>query len=236
MSIEPTFPPLLSGVESDVGTPAFEKALMMAARGCDGGTIVYRVTKNEVAATFIFAPDVVLVKSLAMFPLCGVGLQNALGALAPPEVAVQLEWDGQIRINAAKCGRFQMAASDSKRDHVPDWLVVGFSLPLWLEVDDPGRTPDQTSLYEEGCADIDPFQLIESWSRHSLVWINSWEQDGVPPLHREWRGMAYDMGEDITLEGIQGKFVGVDEDFGLLLRKEETTKLYPLSNLLKDIS
>ena len=235
MSIEPTFPPLLNGVASDAGTPAFDKALMMAAHGCDAGTIVYRVTKNEVAAAFVFAPDVVLGKSLAMLPLCGVGLQNALGALAPPEVAVQFEWDGQIRINAAKCGGFQMAASGSKQDHVPDWLVVGFSLPLWLEVDDPGRTPDQTSLYEEGCADIDPLQLIESWSRHSLVWINSWEQDGVVPLHREWRGMVYDMGEDITLAGIRGKFVGVDEDFGLLLRTEETTTLHPLSDLLKDI-
>lgn len=208
---------------------------MIAARGCDAGTIVYRITKNEVAAAFIFAPDVALSKSLAMLPLCGVGIQNALGALAPPEVAVQLEWEGQIRINAAKCGYLQMAASGTDPHQIPDWLVVGFTLPLWFELDDPGRTPDQTSLYEEGCAEINPVQLIESWSRHSLVWINSWEQDGSAPLHREWRGMVYNMGEDITFSGARGKFVGVDEDFGLLLRTDETTTLYPLTDLLKEI-
>jgi BirA family biotin operon repressor/biotin-[acetyl-CoA-carboxylase] ligase len=77
--------------------------------------------------------------------------------------------------------------------------------------------------------------LIKSWSRHSLVWINSWEQDGAAPLHREWRGMVYNMGEDITFAEARGKFVGVDEDFGLLLRTDETTTLHPLSDLLKDI-
>ena len=47
--------------------------------------------------------------------------------------------------------------------------------------------------------------------------------------------MVYNMGEDITFSGARGKFVGVDEDFGLLLRTDETTTLYPLTDLLKEI-
>ena len=108
MSIEPTFPPLLNGVKCEVGQAPFDKALMMAAQGCDAGTIVYQVSAKTLAAGLVFAPDVQLLKSVAMLPLCGVGFQNALGALAPPEVAVQLEWNGQIRINAAKCGHLKI--------------------------------------------------------------------------------------------------------------------------------
>ena len=44
VSIEPTFPPLLNGVKCEVGQAPFDKALMMAAQGCDAGTIVYQVS------------------------------------------------------------------------------------------------------------------------------------------------------------------------------------------------
>ena len=91
MTLEPIFPPLLTGVACEPGIDPFDKALMLAARGCDAGTITYSITENLLAAGFVFAPDVELSKSLAMLPLCGVGFQNALGALAPPEVAVHLE-------------------------------------------------------------------------------------------------------------------------------------------------
>ena len=232
MSIEPTFPPLLNGVKCEVGQAPFDKALMMAAQGCDAGTIVYQVSAKTLAAGLVFAPDVQLLKSVAMLPLCGVGFQNALGALAPPEVAVHLEWNGQIRINAAKCGHLKMAASTHDPEEIPDWLVIGLELPLWLETDAPGQTPDQTSLYEEGCAEVDAVNLLESWSRHSLVWINKWEEEGVESLHREWRGLAYNMGEDIMHDGISGNFMGVDEDFGLLLRTSEKTHLFPLTELI----
>ncbi len=60
-----------------------------------------------------------------MLPVCGVGFQNALGALAPPEVAVHLEWNGNIRVNGAVAGRLQMAAAPLSPEEIPDWLVVG---------------------------------------------------------------------------------------------------------------
>ena len=56
----------------------------------------------------------------------------------------------------------------------------------------------------------------------------------MQPLHREWRGLAYNMGNDITYKGMQGNFMGVDEDFGLLLRTSKTTHLFPVADLLKE--
>jgi len=236
MSEAPAFPPLMQGHAVDAGIDPFEKACAMAALGCDAGTIVYSVGVNRVAAALVMAPEVPLEEAMAMLPTCGVGFQNALGALAPPEVAVHLEWAGGLRVNGASCGRMRAMAGAEDPNEMPGWLVVGFELPLVLLSAVPGDDPDQTALYEEGCADVAPTQLLESWARHTLVWINRWEDEGSRPLHAEWRGLAHAMGEEVEINGQTGTFLGVDENFGMLLRSGETTDLIPLSSVLESQS
>ena len=85
----------------------------------------------------------------------------------------------------------------------------------------------------EGCADVDPGQLVESWARHTLNWIARWEDAGPAPLHADWRALAQGIGEETTLNGKTGTFLGIDEDFGLLLRDAETTHLIPLTSILE---
>jgi len=229
----PTFPPLLSGLSVTGSTDPFDAAQAQAAMGCDAGLIVYNLAASELRASIVLVPEVPLADAMAMLPACGVGFQNALGALAPPEVAVHLDWQGGIRINAASCGRLRAAASTGNTEHVPEWLIIGLELPLWPASDDTGHTPDQTALYAEGCADVDAVQLLENWARHTLVWINRWSDEGAAPLHSEWRGLAQGIGENATVNGTTGTFVGVDERFGMLLRTKETTHLIPLSTVLE---
>ena len=229
---EPTFPPLMSGLAVTGPNDPFETACNKALIGCDAGLVVYNSAADRLSAALVLTPDVALSKAVAMMPLCAVGFQNALGALAPPEVAVHLEWDGAIRINGARCGRFRMASSGTAPNDVPDWLVVGFTLPLLL-IGEGGETPDQTALFEEGCAGIEPDRLLESWARHSLNWIARWEEEGNAPLHAEWRGLAHGIGEPVETLGRKGTFLGIDEDFGMLLRDEETTYALPLTDLLE---
>ena len=227
-----TFPPAMSGEE--VGDDPFDGAVMRAVRGCDAGLVCYRVAADRMGASLVFAPEVPLAKAMAMLPLCAVGFQNAMGALAPPEVAVHLAWSGGILINGASCGAFRVCAATQDPEAVPDWLVVGFDLPLMMTGSAPGHSPDQTALYEEGCADIDPGHLVESWSRHTLNWIARWESEGVKPLHGEWRGLAHGIGEPQTQNGDSGTFLGVDEDFGMLLRDGDATRMIPLTTLLEE--
>lgn len=230
-----TFPPLIWG-EAAADT-AFDHACLRAMQGCDAGMIAHRLEANVMEAALVFAPEVPLKEAVAMLPLCGVGFQNALGALAPPEVAVHLDWVGGLRINGASCGGFQMAASDNVPDEIPDWLVVGFTLPLWPEDDNAGgAAPDQTTLYAEGCVDVQAPALLEAFARHTLSWIGRWEDEGVKPLYDEWRGLVHGVGEDAVQSGHSGIFLGVDEQFGMLLRDDQTTHLIPLTTLLEDAS
>ena len=111
--------------------------------------------------------------------------------------------------------------------------MIGLDLPLLQITERPGDHPDQTTLYDEGCAEVDPVELLEAWARHSLVWINTWEDAGSRALHAEWRGLAWRMGQEVTQHGLTGTFQGVDERFGMLLRGPDTTHLIPLTTLLE---
>lgn len=227
-----TFPPLMWGEVAH--GDAMEHACLRATMGCDAGLVSYNLGGSEMQAALVFAPEVPLADAMAMLPLCGVGFQNALGAIAPPEVAVHLEWNGGIRVNGAQCGHFRAMASDTDPEQVPDWLVIGFTLPLLPENDTPGETPDRTSLYAEGCADVSPARLLEAWARHTLNWITRWESEGTRALHNEWRGLAHGIGEDVTQNGLTGSFLGVDERFGMLLRDDNATHLIPLTTVLEN--
>jgi biotin-(acetyl-CoA carboxylase) ligase len=232
MTISLTLPPLMSD-EAATG-PAMDHACLKAIQGCDAGLVVHHLSANTLDAALVFAPEVALKNAMAMLPLCGIGFQNALGALAPPEVAVHLGWDGTIYINGAACGQFNVASSTQNPDTIPDWLVVGFTLPLWPEDgNDGGISPNATTLYAEGCVDVQAPDLLEAFARHTLNWIGRWEDTGTKALHDEWRGLAHRIGEEAIQNGQSGTFVGVDENFGMLLRDQDTTHLIPLTSLLE---
>ncbi len=232
--MQPTFPPLLQGQPARAGEDPFERAKAMAALGCDGGTILHAIQADRLRVAVVLAPELSLRDAMAMLPLCAVGFQNALGALAPPEVAVHLTWDGEIRVNGARCGYLRAAASVNDPDAVPDWLVIGWEVALMQVGQAPGETPDVTALHEEGCADLSPVSLVESWSRHMLSWLHRWEEEGNAPLHAEWMGLVQGVGEDVSQGGISGTFLGTDDRFGMLIRTNETTHLVPMTTLLEE--
>lgn len=228
------FPPLMW--DEPAHGDAMQHAVMRATLGCDAGLVSHDLGATLMQAALVLAPEVPLARAMAMLPLCGVSFQNALGVIAPPEVAVHLDWDGGIRINGASCGRLRVAASGSDPEAVPDWLVVGLELPLLPETDDPGAEPESTTLFAEGCAEVQPPELLEAWARHTLAAISRWEETGNRALHAEWRGLAHGLGEEISQGDLSGTFVGVDEEFGMLLRDDETTRVIPLTVLLEDMA
>lgn len=229
----PVFPPLFSGLDAD-GADPFALACTKAAEVCDAGLITYDLAHDRLRAAMVFAPEVALSDAACMLPLCAVGIQNALGALAPPEVGVHLGWGGEIYLNGGHCGAVKMAAASFDPAAVPAWLVVGLSLDLWPPSQDTGLTPHSTALYAEGCGEVDPITLLEAWARHTLVEINAWADDGPARVHRNWLAVAHGRDSDMTIAGHSGTFIGIDENLGLLLKTGDTTRLIPLTTLLTE--
>lgn len=224
------FPPLLWG--EPASGDALPHATRRAVLGCDAGLVTYLLGPLDVQAALVFAPELPLRTSMAMLPLCGVSFQKALGALAPPEVAVHLEWNGSIRVNGASCGTLCVTAPLTDPDAVPDWMVVGWTVPLLPAPDAPTTRRDQTVLYEEGCTDVSNAALVESWARHTQCLITRWEDAGAQAIHTEWRRLVYGIGEHTRQSGLSGTFLGVDEHFGMFLRDNDTTHHIPLTYVL----
>ena len=226
----PQFPPLFKGQDAQGGDP-FAMAIAAAEVGCDAGLVIFDLAADRLRAAIVFAPDLTLADAAVILPICGVGLQNAIGALGPPEVSVQFGWDGTVYVNGGRCGVLRIAASGTP-DVEPDWLVIDLTLSLWPDSDETGLQPDQTALYAEGCAEIDAISLLEAWARHTLVGINTWTDSGTSQIHREWQGLAHGLEGEVTAGSLTGTYIGLDDRLGLLLKIDDTTTLIPLTTNL----
>ena len=238
MADAPVFPPLLRGEPVPRGTDPFAKAIAAATVGSDPGVIYHDTGGDGLRAAIILAPETPLSQAMPMVMVAASGFADALGALAPPEVGVHFLWPGGFRVNGARCGGLRAAASTTDAEAEPDWLVIGLAVPFrFAEGEQPGEDPDRTVLIEEGCADVEPVRLLESWSRHLLVWMNTLLDGGMAKLHADWRARAFDIGEEVSVAlpsgTCTGIFVGLDEMGGMLLREGAETRLIPLTAMLE---
>jgi BirA family transcriptional regulator, biotin operon repressor / biotin---[acetyl-CoA-carboxylase] ligase len=235
----PSFPPLLRGEELPPGSDVFARGVSAALSGTDPGLVLYCNEPHRLQMAVVFAPEMPLEDAMGAVFVAGIGFSDALGALSPPEVGVHFDWPLDFRIDGGRCGGVRAAASTSDPREEPDGLVIAIDIPMRPPVGlDTGLTPDQTWLVEEGCGEVEPVRLVESWSRHMLVWLNRWLDDGLAPLHAEWRAKAFALGDEVTvtIEGVprSGTFTGLDEKGGMLLREGERTVLFPLTKMLQD--
>ena len=230
-----SLPPLFTG--EAVEAP-FAAAIQRAHEGTDAGLVTHWVRPDHLSAALVLAPEAPLKDAMAMAFAVANGFGDAFGALAPSEIACQFDWPGGIRINGAKCGGFRAAASTRDPEAEPDWLVIGLDVPFFAGSDvEPGEAPDRTTLWEEGCAEIASDRLLESWSRHTLVWIHEWLQSGMSRLHRDWLGRAWGHGTEIDValpsRNRRGIFTGLDERGGLLLKEGDDMLILPLTEMLE---
>lgn len=223
----PQFPPLLSGEVVPTPMDPFDQAIVRAIAGIDSGTIFYSEAVDSLRAALVLAPETPLDEAVQAVYVAQIGLAESLGALAPPEVPVHFEWPDRIKVNGAVCGRVRFAADVSDPKAHPDWLVIGIEVAFMNLSDDPGKTPTKTCLLEEGCGDITPMTLLESWSRHTLLWLTYFMDGGFGPIHNEWRPRCDTLGETVE-QPRPGIFVGLDEKGRMLLRQGVMTETLSL--------
>jgi len=234
----PSLPPLFRGEATE--KDPLGVAIARARTGTDPGLIVHRIDPAHLSAALVLAPEAPLEAAMAMVFAASNGFADAFGALAPSEIAAQFDWPGGFRINGAQCGGLRAAASTRDPGAEPDWLVIALDIPFRAEAgQEPGAAPERTTLVEEGCADLEPQRLLESWSRHMLVWIHEWLENGMPRLHAQWRARAFALGREVAVplgdETLAGRFVGLDDEGGMLLDAETGTRCLPLTLMLEEI-
>jgi len=221
---EPRLPPLLraQAVEANKleAGHLHSYALTQAAQ-VDPGTVFYAEAGGIACFSVVLAPDVPAVQAAQMFHAMMVGVGDAIGALAPPEVEVNYLFPGYVLLNRGRAGTVQVSVDPAAGlQDEPAWMVA--SVAVRIDADMAAvladGVHDETSLIEESATAISGTRIIEASCRHFLAWLNRWEEDGFRPVFDAWNHRAI---TDTAVEletGTIADWVGLDEDGQALLR------------------
>ena len=134
----PQLPPLLNAVAVPVGHDVHAKAIALAAAS-DVGTVFYSEAVDKLHIAVVLGPEVAVAEASQMLFAMMIAVGDAVGALAPPEVAVSYQMPGYILLNQGRAGVVRMTVDPAAgADGVPDWLVVSAELRIF---EDDARGP-----------------------------------------------------------------------------------------------
>ncbi len=193
----PPLPSLFRPVPLREGGDAFARAVEWApdqglgiAPSRGAGTLVWVRAYARCEAAVVLEPEQPLAQARLAFHAGANALADALAALAPPERPIRLRWPGTLVVHGARCGEVRLIApagcapgSVPERavpgGGVPEWLVLGFTARLANpEGHQPGSTPGETALHEEGFSDLTPAELVHGWARHLMAGLDEWQARG----------------------------------------------------------
>ncbi len=117
-----------------------------------------------------------------------VALTDALRAYAPPNKTVAVGWPDAVTIDGGLVGGGRMGwPSSAREDEPPTWLVFGAMIRTVAMGDQgPGVHPLASALDEEGFGEAGAVQVTESFARHLMRVIDSWQVDGFDSVARDY--------------------------------------------------
>lgn len=222
---EPGFPPLLNGrvvIKGDDPT-ALAVAGTIENRLGAGDTLWVQDT-SDVHLAIVLEPDDPLAKAAQMLPLAVAAAGDSLASLTPPQVGVSFRWPGTLLLNGAKAGTCHLTApADCQPSDIPKWLVLSYWLRFAFDdTTEPGSTPGITSLVEEGGEELSTIDVMESYARHFLSLLDTWQHEGFAEIADNWRTRSEGLGEPVMIDHPTNKTVarvlGLDEDGNLLAK------------------
>lgn len=222
---DPEFPPLLTGHPVTAPDRPFQTAVDGVRRGTLGaGDLVWARDADRLDCALVLEPDVDRVRAAEMVFVAMVAFGDSFGAVAPPEVGLTCRWPMTLCVNGARVGGFRAAmAAEDDADGNPRWMVVGLTVDIRRRraAAEPGNAPDVTDLAEEGCGDLTRTGMLDSYARHLLAWIHTWQTEGFRPVHDllVFRAEGYREHVMIEFDGTthEGRFAGLDEHGNLIL-------------------
>src|SRR5262249_27014720 len=100
-------------------------------------------------------------------------------------------------------------------DAVPDWLVFGAMIrTVAMGDEEPGLRPLGAALNEEGFDDVGAGRLVESFTRHLLVAVDTWQERGLEAIARTYLTL---------LAPEKGARRSIDQNGDLLIGRVATT-------------
>jgi hypothetical protein len=201
-------PPFTLVTLREVGD-AFAHATSIAAeRGA--GTLVYVGRFDLAEFAVVLEPDEPLRSARRTLYLGMAALADALAAHAPPEKPIAIDWPDAIRVDNGLVGGGRLGwPADASEDEPPAWMVFSAMIrTVAMGEGEPGLNPLSAALEDEGF-ESGSAALVESFSRHLMVLIDAWQEQGFGIVARSFLPRVHSE---------QGVHRAIDENGDLLVR------------------
>ena len=187
-----------------------------AAEGA--GTLVFVGRFDLVEFAVVLEPDEPLRQARRAFYAGMSALMDALAVNAPPEKPMNIDWPDAVRIDAGLVGGGRLAwPENADEDAPPEWLVFGAMIrTVSMAEGEAGLRPLSAALEDEGFSGVTANELVESFSRHFMSAIDTWQDQGFGAVAREYLS---------RLPAEKGVRRDIDENGDLLVRRMGKTEV-----------
>ena len=152
------------------------------------GTLVFVGRFDLAEFAVVLEPDEPLGTARRAFYAGCVALADALAVHAPPEKPITFDWPDAIRVDDGLVGGARLAWPQGADENAPPpWLVFAAMIrTVSIAEGEPGLRPLGSALDEEGFDDIGSGRLVESFARHLMVAIDSWQERGFGAIAKDY--------------------------------------------------
>ncbi|WGD56693.1 biotin/lipoate--protein ligase family protein [Bradyrhizobium sp. CB1650] len=180
-------PPPFTLVRLRESGDAFAHACRIAPEN-GAGTLVYVGRFDLAEFAVVLEPAEPLMTARRAFYACMVALTDALRAYAPPTKEVAISWPDAVTIDGALVGGGRMGwPACADEDEPPGWLVFGAMIrTVAMRDSDRGVYPLASALDQEGFGEAGAVQVTESFARHLMRALHTWQVDGFDGIGREF--------------------------------------------------
>ena len=231
-------PPIYRLVAGEAGRNPEFRARELAGGGADPATIVCADRPDRLDCSVVLDPGMTLGEARLVVYVGMLALRDALGAVIPAGIDVTYRWPNLIEANIAPVARIDLhAPGEESADAVPPWMTLRAVVALSTAIDGDADAPAfETTIADEGGPEVTAVELLESFARHLLTWMNRWEEEGFDRVRARWLDHARSRGEKIQLvigkRRSSGLFRDIADDGAMLLEGKRATRSIPLAAML----
>jgi BirA family biotin operon repressor/biotin-[acetyl-CoA-carboxylase] ligase len=233
----PRLPPAYRLVVLDTVTSTNDEAKRLAAAGAEDGTLVWAREQSagrgrhgrswesppgNLYMSLVARPECPMNEAMQLGFVAALAVGETLGSIVPPLTELRYKWPNDVLLNGSKVAGILMESA-TQSDGTLDWLILGLGINVASHPKE-ARFP-ATCLSSEGAETLQVGEILESFSRHFLTWVNRWLDGGFEPIRKAWLHYAYALDERIEVrlgeETVAGRFAELDADGALVLETDD---------------
>ena len=183
------------------------------------GTLIYVGRFDLAEFALVLEPDEPLRTARRTLYAGMTALADALAAHSPPEKPMAIDWPDAVSVDGGLVGGGRLAWPEGPEDEPPAWLVFSAMIrTVAMGEDEPGLRPLVAALEEEGFSELGSGRLVESFARHFMVAVDTWQEQGFGAVAKSY--LAY-------LAPEPGARRDIDDNGDLLIRRAGPPPILP---------